>query len=296
MSLARRNSAARDLAMAHSEGWDIEISSRAPFVDTEIATLWRYRDLIAMFVRRDFVAFYKQTVLGPLWYVVQPLLTTSVFTIVFNRIANIPTDGLPPFLFYLTGLVIWNYFAACMTKTSDIFTANAAIFGKIYFPRLTVPLAVVITNVATFVIQFLLVCAFLAFFAVRGLPLHPNLWLLLMPLLILHVAALALGVGILLSSMTTRYRDMSFLVGFGTQLWLYATPIVYPLSHVPQQWHWIMALNPMTPLVELFRTALLGTGTVYASHVVLSICLTAAVLMVGLVMFSRIARTSVDTV
>src|SRR3954470_22554427 len=173
--------------MARSDGWDIEISARQPLFEIDLASLWRYRDLIAMFVRRDFVAFYKQTILGPLWYVVQPLLTTSVFTIVFNRIANIPTDGLPPFLFYLTGLVLWNYFAACMTKTSDTFTANAGIFGKIYFPRLTVPVAVIITNLATFAIQFVLVCVFLVFFALRGVPVHVNLWLLALPLLVLHV-------------------------------------------------------------------------------------------------------------
>ncbi len=282
--------------MARSDGWDIEISARRPLFELDLTSLWRYRDLIAMFVQRDFVAFYKQTVLGPLWYVVQPLLTTSVFTLVFNRIANIPTDGLPPFLFYLTGLVLWNYFAACMTKTSDTFTANAGIFGKIYFPRLTVPVAVVITNLVTFVIQFVLVCAFLAFYALRGVPVQVNWWLLVLPLLVVHVAALALGVGILLSSMTTRYRDMTFLVAFGTQLWLYATPIVYPLSQVPERWQWIMAFNPMTPIVELFRKALLGTGTVHVSHMLVSACITVALLVIGLVMFSRIARTSMDTV
>jgi lipopolysaccharide transport system permease protein len=282
--------------MDRNQPWDVEITPDKRLFDVDVRVLWRYRDLIMMFVRRDFVAFYKQTILGPLWYVVQPLLTTSVFTIVFNRIANIPTDGLPPFLFYLTGLAIWNYFAACMTKTSDIFTANAGIFGKIYFPRLTVPVAVVITNLVSFVIQLVLVCAFLAFFALRGVPVHPNAWLLVLPLLVLHVAALALGVGILLSSMTTRYRDMSFLVGFGTQLWLYATPIVYPLSQVPERWQWIMAFNPMTPLVELFRKALLGTGTVYMSHMAVSVCITVVLVLVGLMMFSRIARTSMDTV
>jgi len=282
--------------MADSDGWDVEISPHAPLLGADIVSLWRYRDLIAMFVQRDFVAFYKQTILGPLWYVVQPLLTTAVFTLVFNRIANIPTDGLPPFLFYLTGLTIWNYFAACMTKTADVFTANAGIFGKIYFPRLTVPVAVVITNLVTFVIQFVLVCALLVFYALRGVPVQVNFWLLVVPLLVLQVAALALGVGILLSSMTTRYRDVTFLVGFGTQLWLYATPIVYPLSQVPERWQWIMAFNPMAPLVELFRQALLGTGTVYVSHVIVSLCITAALLLVGLVMFSRIARTSMDTV
>ncbi|HZP66381.1 MAG TPA: ABC transporter permease [Rudaea sp.] len=282
--------------MARSDGWDIEISARRPLFELDLTSLWRYRDLIAMFVQRDFVAFYKQTVLGPLWYVVQPLLTTSVFTLVFNRIANIPTDGLPPFLFYLTGLVLWNYFAACMTKTSDTFTANAGIFGKIYFPRLTVPVAVVITNLVTFAIQFLLVCAFLAFYSLRSVPVQVNGWLFVLPLLVLHVAALALGVGILLSSMTTRYRDMTFLVGFGAQLWLYATPIVYPLSQVPERWQWIMALNPMTPVVEIFRKALLGTGTVHASHILVSVCISVALLLLGLVMFSRIARTSTDTV
>jgi lipopolysaccharide transport system permease protein len=276
--------------------WDVEISPRGRLLDLDLASLWRYRDLVAMFVRRDFVAFYKQTVLGPLWYVIQPLLVTSVFTLVFNRIANIPTDGLPPFLFYLTGLVAWNYFAACLTKTSDVFTSNAGIFGKIYFPRLAVPVAIVITNVAAFAFQFVLVCAFLVFFALRGAPIMPTLWLLALPLFVLHLAALALGVGILLSSMTTRYRDMSFLVGFGTQLWLYATPIVYPLSQVPEKWHWVMAFNPMTPIVEAFRKAVLGTGTVYASHMVASIAFTAVVLLIGLAMFSRIARTSMDTV
>jgi lipopolysaccharide transport system permease protein len=277
-------------------GWDIEISPRGGLSDLRLSSLWRYRDLIAMFVRRDFVAFYKQTVLGPLWYVAQPLLITAVFTVVFNRIANIPTDGLPPFLFYLTGFVVWNYFAACMTKTSDVFTTNAGIFGKIYFPRLAVPLAIVITNLATFAIQFTLVCLVLVFFALRGVAIQPGIWLLALPVLVLHVAALALGVGTLLSSLTTRYRDVSFLVGFGTQLWMFATPVVYPLSQVPEKWHWMMAFNPMTPVAEAFRKATLGTGTVYTSHVLTSLGITAAVLVVGLVMFARTARTSVDTV
>jgi lipopolysaccharide transport system permease protein len=277
-------------------GWDIEISPRGGLSDLQLSSLWRYRDLIAMFVRRDFVAFYKQTVLGPLWYVVQPLLMTSVFTLVFNRIANIPTDGLPPFLFYLTGLVVWNYFAACMTKTSDIFTTNAGIFGKIYFPRLAVPVAIVITNLATFMIQFTVVCVFLLIFALRGVAIQPSIWLLALPALVLYVAALAVGVGTLLSSLTTRYRDVSFLVGFGTQLWMFATPVVYPLSQVPEKWHWLLALNPMTPVAEAFRKAILGLGTVYPTHVLISVCITAVMLLIGLVMFARTARTSIDTV
>jgi lipopolysaccharide transport system permease protein len=277
-------------------GWDIEISPRGGLSDLQLSSLWRYRDLMAMFVRRDFVAFYKQTVLGPLWYVVQPLFMTSVFTLVFNRIANIPTDGLPPFLFYLTGLVVWNYFAACMTKTSDVFTTNSGIFGKIYFPRLAVPVAIVITNLVTFAIQFAVVCVFLLVFALRGVAIEPSIWLLALPVLVLYVAALAVGVGTLLSSLTTRYRDVSFLVGFGTQLWMFATPVVYPLSQVPEKWHWLLALNPMTPVAEAFRKAILGTGTVYPTHVLTSVCITVVMLFIGLVMFARTARTSVDTV
>jgi lipopolysaccharide transport system permease protein len=278
------------------EAWDIDISAKRSLVDLDIGSLWRYRDLIKMFVRRDFVTFYKQTVLGPLWYVVQPLLTTSVFTIVFSRVANIPTDQLPPFLFYLTGLVLWNYFAACMTKTSDVFTANAGIFGKIYFPRLTVPLAVILANLISLGIQLLLVAGVLGYFSWRGAGVHPTVWLLVVPLLVLQVAALAMGIGIVLSSLTTRYRDLVFLVGFGTQLWMYASPVIYPLSQVAEQWHWAMALNPMTPIIELFRKAMLGTGTVFISHVVISLCITMAFLVLGLMTFSRTARTSIDTV
>jgi lipopolysaccharide transport system permease protein len=279
-----------------TERWDIEISSRKPLLDLDLFELWRYRDLIRMFVRRDFVAFYKQTILGPLWYLVQPLLMTAVFTVVFNRIANIPTDGLPPFLFYLSGLVVWNYFATCMTKISDVFAANAPIFGKIYFPRLAVPVAVTITNLVTFLIQFALLCAVLIILALRGVPVKPSAWLLVLPILVLQLAAIALGVGVLLSSLTTRYRDITFVVGFGTQLWMFATPVVYPLSQVPDKWQWLIALNPMTPILEMFRKAVLGTGTVSAAHIIFSVSVTILVLFVGLAMFSRIARTSIDTV
>jgi len=282
--------------MVDEDKWDIEISARLPLLALDLASLWRYRDLIAMLVRRDFVAFYKQTILGPFWYILQPLLTTSIYTLVFNRIANIPTDNLPPFLFYLTGFAIWNYHALSVTKTSDVFTTSAGIFGKIYFPRLAVPIATVITNMVTFVIQLVVVCGFLIFYALRGVPMQPTLWLFAVPLLVAQVAALSLATGLLLSSVTTRFRDLSFLVGFGTQLWMYMTPIVYPFSQVPVELQWIMGLNPMTPVVEMFRKAILGVGNVQAAHVLTSICMTVVLLFLGLVMFSRTAKVSADTV
>jgi lipopolysaccharide transport system permease protein len=282
--------------MADAERWDIEITARRRLFHVDVRALWRYRDLILMFVKRDFVAFYKQTILGPLWYLLQPLLMTAVYTVVFNRIADIPTDGAPPFLFYMTGLVAWQYFATCMTKTSETFIANSALFSKVYFPRLAVPVALLITNLISFLIQFGLLAALLGYYARRGATVQPNALLLILPLLVLQIAALALGVGILVASLTTRYRDLAFVVAFGTQLWLYATPIVYPLSAVPEAWRWLIALNPMTSIVELFRQAVLGVGGVSTAHIASSIAITVAVLFVGLVLFNRIERTSMDTV
>jgi lipopolysaccharide transport system permease protein len=282
--------------MAQSDGWDVEITGRRVLLKLDLAGLWRYRDLVLMFIKRDFVAFYKQTVLGPLWYVLQPLFTTAVFTVVFSRLANIPTDGTPAFLFYLTGLVAWQYFAACMTKTSDTFVANAAIFGKVYFPRIAIPLAVVITNMLAFLIQLAVLVGFLAFFAWRGARVEPNAWLLALPVLLLQMGLLGLGVGTLLSSLTTRYRDLTFVVGFGTQLWMFATPVVYPLSEVPTRWQPIIALNPMTSVVEIFRKAMLGAGTVNGTHVAISAAVTLGVLLAGLILFTRVERTSMDTV
>ena len=282
--------------MSSREQWDIEIKPRRTLLEIDLAALWRYRDLVLMFVKRDFVAFYKQTVLGPLWYVLQPLFTTAVFTLVFSRIASIPTDGAPPFLFYLTGLVAWQYFAACMTKTSDTFVANAAMFGKVYFPRLAVPLSVVITNLLTFLIQLGVLAVFLAFFAWRAARVEPNAWLIAVPLLLLQMGLLGLGMGTLLSALTTRYRDLTFVVAFGTQLWMFATPVVYPLSQVPAHWQAAIALNPMTSIIEIFRMAVLGAGTVDAMHVATSVAVTAGILVIGLILFSWVERTSMDTV
>lgn len=264
--------------------------------DIHPSELWRYRDLIMLFVRRDFVSIYKQTILGPLWYLIQPLLTTIVFTVIFGRIAKIPTDGLPRMLFYLSGVVVWNYFAACLNRTSDTFVGNAHLFGKVYFPRLAVPVSVVISNLVTFGIQFTLFLCFLIYFSVNGSTINQQPSIVFLPLLVLQMAALGLGFGIIVSSLTTKYRDLSQLVGFGVQLWMFATPIVYPASQIPERWQWLIALNPMTPIIEFFRFSFLGVGTVNPLQMGLSALTTLLVLATGIILFSRIEKSFMDTV
>jgi lipopolysaccharide transport system permease protein len=278
------------------EQWTTIIRPVSGWVNVNLAELWRYRDLIALFVRRDFTATYKQTILGPLWFLIQPLFSTLVFTIIFGRIANIPTDGMPPMLFYMAGIVSWNYFSSCMTSTANTFVNNAGIFGKVYFPRLTVPVSVVIINLATFAIQFALFLCFLFYFMLRGAPLHPSPWILLMPLLIVQMGVLGLGIGIIVSSLTTKYRDLAFIVGFGTQLWMYATPIVYPMSQIPEKWRWLYALNPMAAVVETFRYSFLGAGSINPTALLISFCMTLILFGTGIVLFSRIEKTFTDTV
>lgn len=281
---------------AKPEQWTTVIRPRSGWLDIDFSELWRYRDLILLFVRRDFVAYYKQTVLGPLWFFLQPLFTTIVFTVIFGKIARIPTDGLPQVLFYMAGIVAWNYFASCLTKTSDTFVANAAIFGKVYFPRLVVPVSIVITNLLTFAIQFTLFLAVMSYFYLKGSIINPNAWILLTPVLLVQMAALGLGAGILVSSLTTKYRDLALLVGFGVQLWLYATPIVYPLSKIPAAWQWLVALNPMAAIVETFRYAYLGAGVIRPLYLGLSFGITVIILVIGVILFSRVEKTFMDTV
>ncbi|MBN1147688.1 MAG: ABC transporter permease [Anaerolineales bacterium] len=264
--------------------------------DLRLDELWRYRDLIRLFVWRDFVSVYKQTILGPLWYLIQPLLTTLIFTVVFGRIASLPTDGLPQFLFYMSGTVIWSYFAECLNKTSHTFVANATLFGKVYFPRLAVPISVLISSLIAFFIQFLLFLAFAAYFWLTGAQLQPNLWILISPLLLLMMAGLGLGFGIIVSSMTTRYRDLRFLVNFGVQLWMYATPVIYPVSSIPERFRPLIQANPLTPIVETFRYAFLGAGMVSLANLAYSFGIMLVVLVVGVLMFNRIEATFMDTV
>ncbi len=276
--------------------WTIIIRPRHPWFHFDVRELWSYQDLIKLFVWRDFVAQYKQTILGPLWFFLQPLFTTIVFTVVFGRIAKIPTDGIPDFLFYLSGTVCWGYFAACLTETSDTFVKNAGIFGKVYFPRLVVPISIGISNIFKFLIQFALFLVFLIYYYSKGAAITPNLWVMALPLLIMQMGLLGIGCGILVSSMTTKYRDLSLVVTFGVQLWMYATPVVYPLSQIPEKYRNLFALNPMMAVVEAFRSAFLGTGSLTPQYVAISWLMTLTLLGLGLVLFSRVEKTFMDTV
>ncbi len=291
-----RQRAADERPESADEDWTQVIEPHKHLFDLRLAELWRYRDLIHLFVHRDFVAQYKQTILGPAWHFIQPLLTTIMFTIVFGAIAQIPTDGLPPFLFYMAGTVIWAYFAAVLTETANTFTANAHIFGKVYFPRLAVPVSVLISRLIGFAIQFTFLLGFIAWFAWRGSDLSPNAWILATPLLLLLMAALGLGCGIIVASLTTRYRDLKVLIGFGVQLWMYASPIIYPLSALPEHWRFWAALNPVAPIVETFRYAYLGAGTVNPVWLACSAVIIGLILFCGILLFNRVERTFMDTV
>lgn len=280
-----------------NETWDKVIRSHNGWFDIHPGELWKYRDLIGLFVWRDFVSIYKQTILGPLWFIIQPLLTTTVFTVIFGNVAKLPTDGLPPFLFYLSGVIAWKYFADCLNNTSNTFVSNAHIFGKVYFPRLTVPVSVVISNLIAFGIQFLLFLVFFTYYFYNGTVICPQpVLLLLLPILIIQMAALGLGFGIIVSSLTTRYRDMTHLVGFGVQLWMYATPVVYPASFLPEKWRFVLLLNPMAPVIEAFRYVFLGTGSINLQSWLISLAITCCILVAGVVLFSRVEKSFMDTV
>lgn len=276
--------------------WDLTIKPVSGWFDIHVSELWKYRDLIILFVRRDFVSAYKQAILGPVWFLIPPLATTLVFTVIFGRVAKISTDGLPQIIFYMSGVVAWSYFSSCLIKTSDTFRSHAHIFGKVYFPRLTVPISIVISNLLTFGIQFLLFLGFVFYFYYTGASIRPQLVIALFPLLILQMAVLGLGFGIIISSLTTKYRDLSYMVGFGVQLWMYATPIVYPTSLLSKKWQAVMAFNPMAPIIETFRYAFLGAGTVHIWQVCLSLMITLLIFLVGILLFSRIEKSFMDTV
>ncbi len=282
--------------MREKEEWDLVISPRSSFWNFRYKELWEYRDLILMFVRRDFVAVYKQTILGPLWYLLQPLLTTLTYVVIFGNIARLSTDGMPQILFYMSGVVLWSYFANCLNKTSTTFIDNANLFGKVYFPRMAVPVAIVISNFNTFLVQLLFFLAFWVYYLVTGNAIHPNVYMLLFPVLILIMAMLGLGSGIIISSLTTKYRDLRFLVTFGVQLLMFATPVIYPLSSVHGKYHDILLWNPMTAVIEAFRFAFLGSGSFMASYLIYSGIFALLVLLFGELIFNRIERNFMDTV
>jgi len=285
-----------ELKTTESEEWNLVIKPKRHLLDIDFKDIWKYRDLIVLFVRRDFVAKYKQTVLGPLWFLIQPTFTTIMYFIVFGKIAKISTDELPPMLFYLSGIVGWTYFSTCLTTTSNTFVANAGIFGKVYFPRLTLPISIVISNLVQFFIQLLLLGAFMLYFGIAGADFQPNIYVLLLPFLIILMAALGLGFGIIISSLTTKYRDLTNLVSFGVQLWMYATPVIYPLSTIPENYRIYLLVNPLTPIIETFRYALLGAGTLNWMHLLYSLVFTIVVLTVGVLLFNKVERTFMDTV
>ena len=265
-------------------------------LDLRLGELWQARDLILLFVRRDFVSQYKQTILGPLWYLIQPFLTTIVFTFLFSSIAKLSTDNLPPYLFYLSGTVVFAYFATCLTKTSETFIGNTHLFGKVYFPRLAVPVSILISTLIAFGIQFGFFLAFMGYYALAGKVLHPNIWILFTPVLLLIMAGLGLGLGIIVSSVTTKYRDLRFLVQFGVQLLQFVTPVIVPFSAMPTKYQSLVRLNPLTPIIETFRHAFLGSGTVDLGQLAYSFGIMLVFLIIGVVLFNQVEASFMDTV
>lgn len=282
-----------------TEEWSMVIKPKTGWFELNLKEIWHYRDLIVMFLKRNFNSAYKQTILGPLWFLISPLLSTAMHTLVFGKIANISTDGVPQFLFYLCSQAAWSYFSACLTSTSSTFTGNAYLFGKVYFPRLVTPITSVIYALMSFFIQFVLLAVVMVIYALNGSVVLPTGYIALVPLMILQMALLGLGFGIIISSVTTKYRDLTILVGFGVQLWMYATPVVYPISQAASiggKYADLIMLNPVAPIINNFRYAILGCGSMEYRYWALSWIVTAAVLFAGVIIFNRVEKTFMDTV
>ena len=278
------------------EKFDTVITSKRGLFDVNVRELLRYRDLIFMFVKRNFIANYKQTVLGPAWALIQPLLTTVVFTVVFGSLAKLPTDGVPPFLFYMCGNVAWGYFSGCLTQTASTFTANAAVMGKVYFPRLVMPISSVLSNLISFSIQFLFLLCFLVYYSFLNHVVYVNWHILYLPLLLLNMALLGLGCGVIISSLTTKYRDLAMLVGFGVHLWMYATPVVYTIDMVPARWRTLYLCNPMAIVIESFRNMFFGSSSLTSQDILLSWGITLLIALAGILLFNRVEKTFMDTI
>jgi lipopolysaccharide transport system permease protein len=278
------------------EHWDLVIEGKTSLFDLKFADVWRYRDLLLMFVKRDFVSFYKQTILGPLWFFIQPIFTTLVFTFVFGNLAGISTDGLPQYLFYLSGITAWNYFADCLSKTSTVFKDNANIFGKVYFPRLIMPLSIVVSNLVRFGVQLLLFIVMMFYFVMKGADFHITWAIVLFPVLVILMALLGLGLGLIITAMTTKYRDLSFLITFGVQLLMYGTTVIYPLSAAPEKYRKFIEFNPMTGIIEAFRYAFLGKGYFTAWSLGYSATFTLIITIIGIIIFNKTERNFVDTI
>ncbi|AXI54117.1 ABC transporter permease [Sulfitobacter sp. JL08] len=285
-----------DASSDHQVTWTRIIEPDRAFLAIPFREIWQYRDLLLLLVRRDFVALYKQTILGPIWFVLQPVMMTIVFTIVFGNIAQISTDGLPQVLFYLAGVTMWTYFQDSLIKTSETFTLNANIFGKVYFPRIIVPLSVVVSGLLKFAVQFTIFLAFAVYYTVSVPEVAPNAAILLLPLLLLLMGVLGLSIGMIISALTTKYRDLRFLMTFGVQLLMYATPVIYPVSAIPEAYRSYILANPITPIIETFRYAFTGAGTVDVMHLTYSCSFAVVALCVALVIFNQVEKNFMDTV
>ncbi|MFM6983497.1 MAG: ABC transporter permease [Chitinophagaceae bacterium] len=264
--------------------------------DVNLRELWQYRDLLMLLVKRDFISVYKQTILGPVWFFIQPLLTTFTFTIIFGMVAKISTGGIPEMLFYLTGITFWNYFSSCLTSTSNTFVSNASVFGKVYFPRLIVPLSVVISNLMKLAIQFVLLVGVWAYYLLFSDTIHPQITLVFMPVILLLFALMGLGFGLIFSAMTTKYRDLSFLIAFGVQLLMYGSAVIYPVSVVAADKQWILFLNPLIPLMEAIKFSFLGEGILNWAYIAYSSVFTIIVLIIGVLVFNKVEKGFIDTV
>jgi lipopolysaccharide transport system permease protein len=280
----------------HKSDWDLTIEPQSSLFDLNLKDVWRYRDLLWMFVKRDFVSFYKQTILGPLWFFIQPLFTTIIYTFIFGGLANLSTDSLPQPLFYMAGITAWNYFSECITKTSTVFKDNANIFGKVYFPRLIMPLSIVASNLVRFAVQMLLMIMMMGYYSWNGANFHMTWAITLFPLLVLLMALLGLGLGLIITALTTKYRDLAFLVTFGIQLLMYTTTVIYPLSSAPAKYKTMISLNPMTGIIECFRFAFLGQGQLTWNTLGYSTVFTLVALLLGILIFNKTEKTFVDTV
>lgn len=272
------------------------VSSERKLFSLNLKELWNYRDLIALFVRRDFKNTYKQTVLGPLWIIVKPLLSTFVFTVIFGLIANISTNGMPQFLFYMSGNILWSFFSSCLNSSSSVFLGNARMFSKVYFPRLVMPVVSMIYNAVNFLLQFAMFAVLVIVYVCIGSNVQPNLLILLTPILVFMSAFLGSGCGLIISSVTTKYRDIGVLVSFGVTLWMYVTPVVWPISQIQESYRWIALLNPVAPIIETFRYAFLGCGEFYWQYLLISLAVTIAVVFFGMTVFNQVEKNFIDTV
>jgi lipopolysaccharide transport system permease protein len=276
--------------------WTEEIKSQSSIFSVNYKEVWHYRDLLLMLVKKDYVTFYKQTILGPIWFFIQPILTTLIYVLIFGKIAKLSTDGAPQIAFYLSGVTIWNYFSETLTKTATVFRDNAAVLGKVYFPRLIMPLSIVVSGLMKFAIQFALFIAVIMYYTFVKNMLHPNIWLLATPFLVVLMASFSLGLGMIFSSLTTKYKDLVFLLTFGIQLFMFATPVVYSITSIPAERQWIVNLNPLTGIFECFRYGFLGTGSFDPQSLFMSTGIIAVILLLGVLIFNKVEKSFMDTV